>query len=139
MDIFTVILIVYAIGYLLNKIFSKKSSQNQSYNLTDTQLNFRKTMARSSSDDQLKELLERHLTPEELKFIEMHKYIHQNQRPFRFSEWLYWTVEAKFLLTYSIAISMVLGWIILPFFFGVQIFPIISFWAFIYVDVILYL
>lgn len=133
MDLFSVLLIVFAIGYLLRKIFSKKSSQGRSYNLTDTQLNFRQHQIK----DQLQSLTDQ-LSPDQQKVIEINEYIKQNIRPFRFWEWLYWTVESRFLLSYGLAMSMVLGWIFLPFYFGVPIFPIISFWAFMYVDVLLY-
>lgn len=145
MDGIGTLFLICIVGFFIGRIFKhmKSSSQNgfvNDRNLTDTQRNFRKTMAAQDQDSKqlLLDNLVKSFTPFQRKTIEMSKYITQNLRPFRFYEWLFWSVKLNFLLSYGNMIFVIAGWIIFPLYIGLPVPFIVTIPIIIAMDLILY-
>lgn len=138
--LFLIFIAAYAVGKFFKNMKSSRSGSFNNRNLTDTQINFRNVMAQDQDNNEqlLSNNLLKSLTPFQRKLIEMGEYITKNTRPFRFYEWLTWSVELKFLSFYGNMFLVVVSWIILPLYLGVPIPFFITIPIIIAMDLILY-
>ena len=131
----------YSIWWLLSK--RKQQSSNDSQ-MTDTQRRWREYRAieeskrASDENDNQLEGLDPTTRSALQKLLAMRDYINAHKRPFKFSEWLLWGIDPRFVRRYSTWAILYFGCSFLPLFWGwpVNLVFMMGFWM--YLDIMFY-